>query len=172
VINAPKKRHDQKNIDISFTCDHISSGLKTKNLFLTFDDENGINTIQNLAKLILAGTGWSLGECDTFFESDGKTEKVRSLISDGKLGSYQLIQNLCDLFCGYPEFDGDKKLVHLRCLNRRNAQMELSIGKNLSSIEQTPDTKNIITRLYVEGEYTEDGYVGIDDVNPTGLSFL
>ena len=30
----------------------------------------------------------------------------------------------------------------------------------------------MITRLYVEGEYTDSGYVGIDDVNPTGLPFL
>ena len=28
------------------------------------------------------------------------------------------------------------------------------------------------TRLYVEGEYGDNGYVGIDDVNPTGLPFL
>lgn len=29
-----------------------------------------------------------------------------------------------------------------------------------------------MTRLYVEGEYGDYGYVGIDDVNPTGLPFL
>lgn len=29
-----------------------------------------------------------------------------------------------------------------------------------------------MTRLYVEGEYGDSGYVGIDEVNPTGLSFL
>ena len=29
-----------------------------------------------------------------------------------------------------------------------------------------------MTRLYVEGEYSDSGYVGIDDVNPTGLPFL
>jgi len=34
------------------------------------------------------------------------------------------------------------------------------------------NSSDIITRLYVEGEYGEDGYVGIDDVNPTGLSYL
>jgi hypothetical protein len=26
--------------------------------------------------------------------------------------------------------------------------------------------------LYVEGEYGDNAYVGIDDVNPTGLPFL
>lgn len=50
--------------------------------------------------------------------------------------------------------------------------MELTIGKNIVSIEKNIDSNNVVTRLYVEGEYTEDGYVGIDDVNPTGLPFL
>lgn len=30
----------------------------------------------------------------------------------------------------------------------------------------------MVTRLYVEGEYNDGGYVGIDEVNPTGLPFL
>lgn len=34
------------------------------------------------------------------------------------------------------------------------------------------DTNGIVTRLYVEGEYGDHGYVGIDDVNPTGLPYL
>lgn len=139
---------------------------------MIFDDENGIGNITYLAQQALETTGWKLGECDTFYESDGKTEKVRTLRSDGKLGAYQLIQNICQLFSAYPVFDGDKKTVSLYSLNRRNAQMELSIGKNITSIEKTIDSGNIVTRLYVEGEYTEDGYVGIDDVNPTGLPFL
>jgi hypothetical protein len=120
----------------------------------------------------LATTGWKLGECDTFYEADGVTEKKRSIKSDGKLGAYQLIQNICNLFSGYPVFDSDKKEVKLYCLNRRNAQGELTIGKNLTSIERIPSSSNIITRLYVEGEYGDFGYVGIDQENPTGLSFL
>jgi hypothetical protein len=50
--------------------------------------------------------------------------------------------------------------------------MELNFGKNLTSIERKEDTANIVTRLYVEGEYGDHGYVGIDDVNPTGLPYL
>ena len=89
-----------------------------------FDDENGIGTIKELATRALVSTGWTLGHCDTFYESDGVTEKIRTIRSDGKLGAYQLIQNICTLFAGYPEFDGDTKQVHLYCLNRRNRQME------------------------------------------------
>lgn len=46
------------------------------------------------------------------------------------------------------------------------------VGKNLSALTVDYDSDCIVTRLYVEGEYSEDGYVGIDDVNPTGLSYL
>lgn len=172
LINLPKRTRDRNGTSVSITCDHISANLKTKGLYTVFDDENGIGTITYLAEQVLSGTGWSLGACDNFYENDGTTEKIRTLRSDGKIGAYQLIQNICDLFCGYPEFDGDKKEVSLRCLKRRNAQAELMVGKNISSIDQTPDSTNIVTRLYVEGEYTEDGYVGIDSANPTGLPFL
>lgn len=50
--------------------------------------------------------------------------------------------------------------------------MELNFGKNLTSVTRKENTENIVTRLYVEGEYGDYGYVGIDDVNPTGLPFL
>lgn len=44
--------------------------------------------------------------------------------------------------------------------------------KNLTGIERKEDAADIVTRLYVEGEYADGGYVGIDEVNPTGLPFL
>lgn len=172
TINEPKQSHSKKTILSTITCDHLSASLKTKNLYLVFDDTNGIGKIHELASLALASTGWELGECDAFYEADGVTEKERSIKSDGKLGSYQLIQNICNLFNGYPVFDSDKKKVHLYCLNRRNAQRELTIGKNMDSVERIPNSRNIITRLYVEGEYGDFGYVGIDSENPTGLNFL
>lgn len=37
----------------------------------------------------LTNTGWTLGECDTFYERDGETEKIRSISSSGKKGAYQ-----------------------------------------------------------------------------------
>lgn len=50
--------------------------------------------------------------------------------------------------------------------------LELNFAKNLTSVERKEDAADIVTRLYVEGEYADGGYVGIDDVNPTGLAFL
>ena len=50
--------------------------------------------------------------------------------------------------------------------------MELEVGRNAESVSVNENSDDIVTRLYVEGEYSEYGYVGIDDVNPTGLNFL
>lgn len=100
------------------------------------------------------------------------TEKVRSLKSENKRGAYALVSDICKLFNARPIFDGDDKSITVVSLNRYDSMLELNFGKNLSSIERKEDAMNVVTRLYVEGEYGDNGYVGIDDVNPTGLPYL
>lgn len=172
MIQAPKLSKNNRAITNVVNCPHESATLKTKNIYLVFDDENGIDTIQNLIAKTLVNTGWSLGLCDTFYESDGTTEKVRSISSDGKAGTYKLITDICNLFNGYPVYHGDTKTVDIRALNDKRGLSEMYVGKNLETISVDYNSENIVTRLYVEGEYGDFGYVGIDDVNPTGLSYL
>lgn len=172
IIHAPKKSKNSRAITNNVVCDHLSTILKTKNLYLTFDDTNGIGTIQYLMEQILKGTGWTLGVCDTFYERDGETEKVRSLKSEGKAGAYKLITDVCNLFKAYPVYDGETKTVNIYSLNNKGRLFEMTMGKDIDSLSVQFNSEDIITRLYVEGEYGEDGYVGIDDVNPTGLSYL
>lgn len=172
IVHAPKKTRDSRATTNTVSCDHISTILKTKNLYLTFDDTNGIGSIQYLLEQILKGTGWTLGVCDTFYERDGKTEKVRSLQSEGKAGAYKLITDVCNLFKAYPVFHGETKTVDILSLNNKGKMFEMTMGKDIDSLSVQFDSEDIITRLYVEGEYSEHGYVGIDDVNPTGLSYL
>ena len=156
----------------TITCQHVCSLLSKKNLFLTFDDTNGIGTAHYLLEQALANTGWTLKYCETFYEADGVTEKIRSLKSENKRGAYLLISDICKLFSARPIYDGDEKSVSIVSLNRYDSMMELNFGKNLDSIDRKEDASNIVTRLYVEGEYGDHGYVGIDDVNPTGLPYL
>lgn len=172
IIHSPKKTKNKKSISNAVTCSHLSSILKTKNLYLAFDDENGIGTLPYLMNQVLKATGWTLGTCDTFYERDGKTEKIRSLQSDGKSGAYQQITDICNLFNAYPVYDGDSKSVNIYSLNNKGKLCEMTMGKDIDSLAVEYSSDDIITRLYVEGEYGEDGYVGIDDVNPTGLSYL
>ena len=171
VISEPS--HTKNNtINMSVTCAHISEQLKTKNIYLEFDDENGIGTLQYLAEQILAGTGWHIGSSPRFTERDGVTEKVRSLKDNSKAGAYQLMTKMCNLFNAYPDYNGDTKTVDFFSLNDRTSEWELTVGKNLNSVSVKYDSDSIVTRLYVEGEYSDFGYVGIDDVNPTGLNYL
>lgn len=141
-------------------------------MYFEFDDENGIGTIDYLVRQALTGTGWTLGSCDTFFEADGTTAKVRSMSTNGKRGAYLLIQDICKLFHARPVFHGDTRIVDIHALEARDGLLELNYGKNIKSLERKENSENIVTRLYVEGEYGDYGYVGIDEVNPTGLSFL
>lgn len=76
------------------------------------------------------------------------------------------------MFKAYPVFHGDTKTVDIHALTNKLPISEMYIGKNLNGITVDYSTENIITRLYVEGEYGDFGYVGIDDVNPTGFPYL
>lgn len=172
IISTPKKEKSAKSISGTVSCYHCSSVLKTKNLYLVFDDTNGIGTCQELVEKALMNTGWKLGVCDTFFEKDGVTEKIRSLSSEGKVGAYQLITNICGLFNAYPVYNGSTKTVDIHALADKRKMVEMIVGKNMSAVSASYNTDNLVTRLYVEGEYGENGYVGIDDVNPTGLTYL
>lgn len=89
IICSPKKSRSNGLPSTTVLCYHSSAVLKTKNLYLAFDDTNGIDTCQNLIKKALQNTGWTLGESDKFLERDNETEKIRSLNSDGKVGAYQ-----------------------------------------------------------------------------------
>lgn len=140
------------------------------------DDDNGIGTAEYLINKVLVNTGWTLGTCDTFYEKDGTTEKIRSISSKGKRGTYQLISDICDIFNAYPVYYGDptNPKVDIRALENKLPIGELYIGKNLDSISKEHNSDNLVTRLYVEGQYSDNGYVGIDNAsdNPTKLPFL
>lgn len=152
----------------------MSGALKTRNLFGYFDETNGIADCRTLCERALAGTGWTLVECDEFYESDGETVKIRSYKCDEKTGAWQMLQEICELFYAYPEFDGDAMTVTIRARRNFNGLMEVTFGKNTEHIERKLDSSGIVTRLYVQGDYTDDGYVGIDDAkdNESHLNFI
>ena len=65
-IKTPEDSHASKALKISVSANHISEELKAKNLYKYFDDENGIGTCDTLIRRALVGSGWTLGQCDTF----------------------------------------------------------------------------------------------------------
>ena len=171
-IKAPSKFHSSGKVQVSVICNHLSEELKAKNLFKYFDDENGIDTCENLIQKAIAGTGWTLIACDKFFESDGVTEKIRSYKCDTKTGAWNMIAEICKLFKAHPIFHGADRTIEIRSNDDSTGWKEILFGKNSDKLTRTEDSSNMISRLYVEGEYGDYGYVGIDSVNPTGLPFL
>ena len=171
-IKAPETMHDKSKVQFTVSCNHISEELKTKNLFKYFDDTNGIGTCEELIAKALRGSGWKLVACDKFLESDGTTEKIRSYSCETKTGAWNMISEICELFDARPVFHGASKTIEIHASSNTNGWMEILFGKNASKIKRRPDSDKIATRLYVEGEYGDYGYVGIDDVNPTGLPFI
>lgn len=57
-MTEPQDQQSGMETRIEVTCEHISVLLKKKNLNLSFDDSNGIGTVEELAGRALAGTGW------------------------------------------------------------------------------------------------------------------
>ena len=175
-LSEPTDTDDGKKAEIQVTCPHVSVVLKKRNLFLEFTDENGIGTLRQLAERALDGTGWMLGRVDTFYEPDGVTEKVRTYNCSAKTGAYTMIQDLCDKFVAYPIFYGDTMTVDLRARSYHDGMLELRLDKNLAKLSRERDSSDLITRLYVEGEYGDLGYVGIDDIitpeKPKGVNYI
>lgn len=171
-IKIPSALHDKSKIQFTVSCNHISEELKTKNLYKYFDDENGIGTCEELITKAIRGSGWRLVACDKFIESDGTTEKIRSFSCETKTGAYNMISQICDLFEARPIYHGADRTIEIRAITNTAGWMEILFGKNMDKIKRSPNSDNIVTRLYVEGEQGDYGYVGIDNVNPTGLPFI
>lgn len=71
-------------------------------------------------------------------------------------------------------FNGKDKTVSVYALKNKKALKELIVGKTLTALSATYNSDDIVTRLYVEGEYGDNGYVGIDNAteNKDKLPFI
>lgn len=83
-----------------------------------------------------------------------------------------MIAGICDKFVCRPVFNGDSKTVDILAIANRDKMLEMRMDKNLLSVSRTRNSSDIVTCLYVQGQYDDAGYVGIEGVNPTGLDCL
>ena len=160
-------------LELDVKCEHVSKRLSQKNLFLELSgDSNGVGTARELLERILAGTGWSIGRIDSFLEADGATEKVRTLTCGKKTGAYRMITQLANLFGASPVFHGRSRTVDLLRQVGHDLGVEFRYTKNLESVHRTCSSDNVCTRMYVDYLESEQGYIGIERVNPLGTSFV
>ena len=178
IISEPKITHNNFSKSISVVAGHISQLLKNKKLELEFSSEEGNNvgTPKEFLDIILDGTGWIAGDVAVFLENDGSIKR-RTLEASAKSGAFKLITSVCALFDAKPVFHGDTKTVDILPLNPFsmtrigeywtpdeyhegtpkmagiNNVLEMHYGKNVKGITKTVNTENMITKLYVYGNY-------------------
>lgn len=184
IISEDKISHTKNSTNVFVVAGSTSQLLKTKNLGLEFSDEEGnnIGTAEQLLYTILEGTGWTVGNVDTFLEDDKVTEKVRSLKAGAKTGAFSLISKMCELFEAKPIYHTDERTVDIVPMNpfakpedgslpevAYDKVMELSYPKNIKTITRTQNTSNLITKLYAYGSYGDAnlGYCGLENVKHT-----
>ena len=180
ILSEDKMSHSGKDKNVSVTAGHISQLLKTKQMGLVFNDDEGnnIGTAAQFLDTILEGTGWKAGDVATFYEKDGKTEKVRTLVASEGSGAFKLITSMCDLFDARPVFNGDRTVDiipmnpfslptngGLPDVTKADGVLELHYGHNLKNVTRTLNSDNLITCLYPRGSWGDDvsGYCGIDE---------
>lgn len=172
-ISEPSDVRTSRVLELEVKCEHVSKRLAQKNLFLELsNDGNGVGTARELLSRILDSTGWTVGRMDAFLEADGVTEKVRTLTCGKKTGAYRMITQLAQLFGASPVFHGRSRTVDLLLEVGRDLGVEFRYRKNLESVHRTCSSDNLCTRMYVDYLESEQGYIGIERVNPLGTSFI
>lgn len=117
-------------------------------------------------------------QISTLVPYTGKPEKVRTLKAE-KSNTFNLIQEICELFEGWAEFDiaydenGNiltdelgrrQKKVRIKKDVGRDLPYGIEYGVNLQDIEREINSDEIVTKMYVENnewEYAKDGIVSI-----------
>ncbi|RKJ51886.1 hypothetical protein D7Y05_02265 [bacterium 1XD42-54] len=158
-------------------------------------------TIEEAARTVLAGTGWTIGYCDVTKRRNAGMVQVSSL---------DVIQNLCTAFLCEPLFDTlnkkvsffrkrgeDRGVYFLKGLNLKKIQRKsdsydyytriIPVGQNGLTIESVNDGKNyldnfqysnkILTYLWKDESYTdpealkEDAQMKLEDLSKPEISY-
>lgn len=70
-------------------------------------------------------------------------------------------------------YEGETSKVNIYSANNHPSSLiEMTMEKDIDSLSVEHNSEDLITRLYVEGEYGDFGYVGIDNINPTHLPYI
>jgi len=128
-----------------------------------------IDTADNILANVLDGSDWSVGAVDTFFEGETTTEKIRTLKANGNTNRYELIQQMAEIFGGFPRFDSQNKLVYFNNDPRVDKGVVFKYGKNIKTYSIISSTKELATKIWVEGGENDLGITYIDEATDNTL---
>jgi len=128
-------------------------------------------TPEEIIKLGLQGTNWTVGHIDSEFnEPNEEGLRPRRSFDETKITSLNLLYKIAETFGGTLEFDILNSTVSL--YKPENAELDYglraSYGKYIKTLDEDIDAESVVTRLYV---YGKDG-MSINEVNPTGQSYI
>ena len=83
-----------------------------------------------------------------------------------------MISQLAELFGASPVFHGRSRTVDLLKEVGQDLGVEFRYTKNLETVHRTCSSDHVCTRMYVDYLESEQGYIGIERVNPLGTSFV
>ena len=133
IISETKVMHQAFSENYEIRAGHVSRLLNIKKLDLEFSETEGNNvgTINQLASVILDGTGWHLGEVADFYEEEKygqpeKTLKVRSFSASVQTGAFKMLSDLCELFDAKPIYHGAGKYQSYKVIGIDQDQNEIT----------------------------------------------
>ena len=133
IISETKVMHQAFSENYEIRAGHVSRLLNIKKLDLEFSETEGNNvgTINQIASVILDGTGWHLGEVADFYEEEKygqpeKTLKVRSFSASVQTGAFKMLSDLCELFDAKPIYHGAGKYQSYKVIGIDQDQNEIT----------------------------------------------
>ena len=107
-----------------------------KDIWQTFSVQDV--TIDEAARMVLAGTGWTIGECDVTKRRNAGMLQVSSL---------DVIKNLCTAFMCEPVFDTINKTVSFYSQRGEDKGVYFLNGLNLKKIQKKSSSYDFYTRI-------------------------
>lgn len=109
---------------------------------------------------------------DADAEDSGQREKWRSVGKEVGTTAYETLVGLQDTFGGRLRFNGETKTVDFVHAIGVDTGLSFKPRYNMKNIKRTNTSTDNVTRLYVINQTSENGYLGIESVNPLGTDFL
>jgi phage minor structural protein len=161
------KRRDESTMEVSYECEHVLATLLDNSLFRFHQITNYTTT--NVLEYILNGQqvqNWVLGDVEftRYFAYSWENENLLSALFSVPKPFDQQYQWTFDTTV----FPWVLNLVE----PDMDVSAEIRYKKNLVGIERYEDPTPIVTRIYPLGYGEGVNQLGIEKVNPTGLSYI
>lgn len=176
------KQDSKKRIYKSITANSSEKSLQKKSIITTGDMFQLISDSVNIAKGVLEifaeETGWKIGYIDEDarieHHNGGTNNKYRWFDPTDSNWYNFLKETVAPAFDCVFVFDSFTETIHTYAKKNlgEHKGFNLDITRLAKNILRKEVSESVVTRLFVKGRETEDGYVGIEEENPLGTNYI